>query len=458
MGLLEKVVAARSPERSITTLDDYATALSEFVYQGSLYGPGRTVQQTLAGGNLAEPAPNDLTGYATAAYAANGPVFALMAVRMLVFSAVRFQYQRLRNGRPGDLFGDTSLTPVETPWTGGTTQDLLIRTILDADLAGNAYWTIQDGELVRLRPDWVQIVLEPRKLRGGILGYRRIGYIYTEQGLGGGDPVPLLPDEVAHFAPMPDPLASYRGMSWLTPVIRELTNDKQMLRHQSKFLENGATPNMVVSLDASIPPETFLRFKELLKLEHAGVENAYKTMLLGGGADATVVGSHFEQMAFTAVLGRGETRLAAAAGVPPTIVGFSEGLQGSSLNAGNYGQARRRFADATMHPLWGNAAGSFGAILKPPPGTRVWYDARDVPFLREDAKDAAEIQFRKSATIRQLVDAGYKPETVVAAVEAEDMSLLVHSGLYSVQLQPPGAQQALTAGSTPNAPSDGGNA
>jgi len=30
--------------------------------------------------------------------------------------------------------------------------------------------------------------------------------------------------------------------------------------------------------------------------------------------------------------------------------------------------------------------------------------------------------------VRQLVDAGYEPDSVVAAVEAEDMSLLVYSG------------------------------
>jgi phage portal protein BeeE len=231
-------------------------------------------------------------------------------------------------------------------------------------------------------------------------------------------------------------------MSWLTPVIRELINDKLMGRHQQKFFENGATPNMVVSLDAAVKPELFERFTARFRDRHEGVENAYRTLVVGGGADVTVVGQNFEQMAFTAVMGRGETRLAAAAGVPPTIVGFSEGLQGSSLNAGNYGQARRRFADGTMHPLWQNAAGSLQTIVPAPPGSRLWYDARDVPFLREDAKDAAEIFHIKASTIANLVREGFTAESAQAAVAAGDESLLVHTGLLSVQLQPPGTTPA----------------
>lgn len=38
-------------------------------------------------------------------------------------------------------------------------------------------------------------------------------------------------------------------------------------------------------------------------------------------------------------------------------------------------------------------------------------------------------------TIRTLVDAGFTPASVVGAVEKDDISLLEHSGLFSVQLQ-----------------------
>jgi hypothetical protein len=63
-----------------------------------------------------------------------------------------------------------------------------------------------------------------------------------------------------------------------------------------------------------------------------------------------------------------------------------------------------------------------------------------VPFLREDRRDAAEISQQQAATIRTLIEGGYEPDAAVRAVMAEDYGLLIgkHSGLVSVQLQPPG--------------------
>lgn len=445
MGLLDRMssVRGRAVARSvpITDIDDYAAAVASYM---SGYGG---IQQTI-NGEPAERPPNDLTGYATQAYASNGPVFALMAVRGLVFSAVRMAYQRLSSAEM-DLFGTRALRLLEEPWPGGTTQDLLSRMLLDADLAGNSYWVRQGDELVRLRPDWVDIILEERRFRNGTLGYRRIGYVYTEGGPSVGNPVPLLPDEVAHFAPHPDPLATYRGMSWLTPVIRELGNDKLMERHQQRFFENGATPNMIVKYGPEITPEKFKEIRRIINDGTTGADNAYKTLHLGPGADATVVGANFQQMTFTDTQGRGETRLASAAGVPPVFVGFSEGLKGSSLNEGNFKAARRRFADATMHPLWARAAGALARVMPQEPNAKLWYDGRQVPFLREDERDAAEIQGLKARALRALLDGGWNPETAKAAIINDDWAALTHSGLFSVQLQPPGTSEPDAADDPP---------
>jgi phage portal protein BeeE len=437
-------------QRHIATLEDY---VNSFTFGGASYYP-TGVQQTMPG-QAEERIPNDFTGFATRAVT-NGVLFSCLSVRQLVFSAARFQWQRLNNGRPSEMFGTTDLRLLEEPWVGGTTQDLLSRVLWDADLAGNSYWAAPEGELVRMRPDWVDIVLEPRELRGGQLGWRRLGYLYQEGGRGSGaEPVPFLPEEVVHFAPTPDPLATFRGMSWMTPVVREVGNDNAMNAHKKRFFENAATPNMVVTLAREVAPEAFEKFVAKMDAGHRGVDNAYKTMYLGGGADVTVVGKDFQQLDFAQVQGAGETRIAAAAGVPPVIVGLSEGLQAATYS--NYSQARRRFADGTIHPLWQNVAGSFSRLVMPPGGgssgsVRLWYDSRDVPFLREDRKDAAEIQFRQAQTIRALTDSGYTPKSVVAAVDAEDYGLLEHTGLFSVQLQPPGT----TATPAPQIPTEEG--
>jgi hypothetical protein len=114
-------------------------------------------------------------------------------------------------------------------------------------------------------------------------------------------------------------------MSWLEPVIREITADNAMTTHQIKYFENGATPNLVVSLDSTMNQSAFERWISAFRNNNEGVANAYKTMYLAGGANATVVGSKLED--FKTVKGHGETRIAAAARVPAVIAGISEGLR-----------------------------------------------------------------------------------------------------------------------------------
>jgi phage portal protein BeeE len=458
VNLLSRI-KGQEPARSISTIDDYARLYNTFTFNGIAYGHGGLspgIQQTLAG-PATEIAPNNFVGLASQAYAANGVVFACMLVRQLVFSSVRFRWQRLRDGKPSDTFGNRDLRVLERPWVGGTTQDLLSRMIQDADLAGNSYWTRQEDEFVRLRPDWVDVVVEERQLRDGRgqIGWRKAGYIYTEGGRqSGNDPVGLLADEVVHFAPIPDPLATYRGMSWLTPILREIQADQAMTRHQRKFFDNGATVNLVIKHPETAKEDAVRRWVEQMEEKHTGVENAYKNLNLYPGADATVVGSNLKDIDFKEVRGGGETRIAAAAGVPPVIVGLSEGLAAATYS--NYGQARRRLADGTAHPLWQNVSGSM-EIVMPRPGddVRLWYDADDVPFLREDEKDAAEIGKTKAATINSYITAGYEPDSVVLAVESNDLRLLRHTGLYSVQLQPAGASSPAPASIT-NGQSQGG--
>lgn len=443
MGLVDRVnreVALiqrdRSDGREVT---NYAQSLPTY---GVSFGSRPDVECTT----------DDFLGYLYSGLRGNGIVFGLELKRLQVFTQARFQFQQLRAGRPGDLFGTAALRILERPFVGGTTGDLLGRMLLDADFAGNSYHAVIRGEVVRLRPDWVEILLAPRMApvgRGGSqvqVGWARAGYMYMEGGIRpGGEPAFFMPSEVMHFAPMPDPLATYRGMSWLTPVLRELQADTQATKHKLKFFTNAATPNLAVSLPKEIKSQQFREFVDLMESKHTGTANAYKTLYTGGGADVTVVGADLKQLDFKVTQGAGETRLALAAGVHPVIAGLSEGMQGSSLNAGNYAAAKRSFVDTTMRHLWQNAAGSLEVLVPPPADARLWIDDRDIPFLREDMRDAAEIQSVLASTIRQLTDAGYTPQSVIAAVDADDRSLLVHSGLYSVQLQKPGQDPAPAA-------------
>ena len=448
------VLAERQPQRAITGWPS-----DWFTLANGMQWPMSTSQWTL--GFKEEQIGPGFSGYVTGAYYNNPVVFACEQVRLALFSEARFQFRRLRSGRPGELFGNPTLAILDHPWPGATTGDLLARALQDADFAGNAFLvrTVVNGapSIRRLRPDWVTIIAGSDRAPDD--GYAAIdaevlGYVYQVGGPGGGGTTTfLLPEQVAHFVSTPDPMVSFRGMSWITPVVKEIMGDSAASTHKLKFFENGATPNAVVSLDATIKESDYEKWVEAFKKNQVGLFNAYKTLYLGAGAKYESIGTTLRQVDFKVTQGAGETRIAAAAGVPPVIVGLSEGLQAATYS--NYSQARRRFADGTMRPLWRNMAGSLERIVPPPDSSsQLWYDDRDIPFLQDDEKDRAEIQGLDAQAIRQLVDAGFEPATVVKAVVAGDLSTLRHTNLYSVQLQPPMPEQSTPA--TPAEPSPNG--
>lgn len=413
------------------SLDQYADLLDWFTFNGSAYLPQpiQTIQ-----GEKQEMADNFL-GYSRGGFKASGVIFACMAVRMSLFSEARFQYRRMQDGRPGDLFGDQSLDLLERPWPNGTTSDLLKRIIQDADLAGNFYATRLNGQIKRLRPDWVSIVLGGES--DSIDDAELVGYAYFPGGKGSGrQPIPLLPEEVCHFAPKPDPEANYRGMSWLSPVVTEIMADKAATQHKLRFFENGATSNLAVIYDPNIRKEAFDIWTKAFDAKYGGLANAYRTLHIGGGSDLKTIGTDFKQMEFKVTQGAGETRIAAAAEVPPVIVGLSEGL--ASATYSNYQLAMRRFADLTMRPLWRDVAGSLATLVDVPGGAELWYDDRDVPALADNAIDRENINSLKAQTSHTLITAGFEPASVIQAVLSGDFSVLQHSGMYSVQLQPAG--------------------
>lgn len=400
-----------------------------------------------------EKIENNFDGYIQGVYKADGVVFACILARQLVFSEARFQWRRLRNGRPGDLFGTPELGLLETPWPNGTTGDLLMRMEAESSLAGNFYATLADDagrlgraatgdgrRVAKMRPDRVTIVVGSRSGDPYALDARPVGYLYEPPVTGAGTarsaPVVLMPDEVCHYAPIPDPAAQFRGMSWLTPVLREVASDRAATSHKLKFFENGASLATVVRFDRETTPAAFDAFVERFKEHHRGTDNAYETLFLGGGADVTVVGADMRQLDFKAIQGGGETRIAMAARVHPVILGSAEGLGASGLNAAIAQPARRMFVDGTMRPLWRMAAGALSTLVTSPDGAVLWYDDRDIAFLREDRSDVAQIQQNQAQTMRQLFDGGWEPDSIRDAVLAEDWSLLVHSGVPSVQVQP----------------------
>lgn len=429
-------------------------------YQGQVYQPNYT---TTYAGQKIEPVANTFLGYVEAAYKANGVIFAISMARARPFSEVTFKYRRKKDSGGGpSLWGNTGLDILETPWPGGTTQNLLMRAEQDVTAAGTGFWAREDGfgdnpdRLRRLRPDWCEFILTAppdQAVASDIVGIK-----YTAGGPWSGGPSKLYlvtgdpqTSEAAYWAPIPDPDAQFRGMSWLSPIIEEFKADKAATTHKLKFFENAATPNLSVSLKESIGPEKFKQFVQQMNDASVGVDQAYKTLYTGGGADVRVIGADMRQLDFAITQGHGETRASAAGGVPPIIVGLSEGLQAATYS--NYGQAKRAYGDLFLRSQWRSFCGAISPLVDVPEDSRLWYDAKDVAFLREDQTDIATRQGLEAAAVTSYISSGFTPESVAEAIMSDDMSKLKHSGLVSVQLQPPGGPDpnAAPGAADPNA-------
>ncbi len=215
---------------------------------------------------------------------------------------------------------------------------------------------------------------------------------------------------------------------------------------------------MAIKFDKDTDPDAFAEFVTGFNAAHRGADNAYKTLFLAGGADIVPMSVDFRQLDFKMTQGAGETRMSMVGGVPAAILGISEGLQGSTLNSGNFQAAKRLFAETTLADLWGKAAASWTSVIDQPrtadggrnEAARLAVDARHIPFLSENATDQADIRTKDAQTVRQLVDVGFDPDAAVDFVTSNDLRRMrgKHSGLFSVQLQPPGADQEPPAPST----------
>ena len=472
MGLLDRINKQMglptSEERATidTWLSDYLLPANNFTYQGTgyqfgsgeigAYGLTQTYQLQKKTKEISASLPNYMDAISRCP-----PAFSAQTVRALVLSQARFNFRRRRSSQKKGTWTSKELQLLEQPWPNANTGDLISRMEWHEGLSGNAYVIRQSvGSQTRLRvlrPDWVALVYASDKDPDDptlAIDAELIGYLYCNGGFRktGARIDTILPEDMAHWYPLPDPCQANMGMSWLTPAAREMQSDQAANEHKLMFFSNGATPNLVVKGLPAVDKDSYDKAVDKLESRHRGTGNAYKTLYLSAGADATVVGSNFSQMNFDQLIGAGETRISALSRVPAIILGLSEGLKGAALNAGNFGQVRRMFGDTWIFPMLQNLANSLTPLLNVPSDSELWFDTTDMPILREDSTDQAAITQTKSATIGQLVRDGFTPESATQAVMLDDISVLVPiPGWISVQLQ---NKQAATDGTGNAAGSD----
>jgi hypothetical protein len=433
---------------------------------------GAAVLTSTYGGPDREAVLPQWAAWAQAANASSAVVFAALYVRMNLFAEAVLQYQAKDDKH---LFGNTGLAKLEEPWPGGTTRDLLARMEQDVSVAGNAFIWDAPGEdrLVRLRPDWTTIVSELVQVPGGgqyrqVLGY----YVEPPKGVldqGKGQFYPA--GDVVHWAPLPDPQADFKGMSWLTPAYRDVQGDDGMTQYKINYLNNAATPNILVRYSQKLNPGTVDALRERMAARYAGPQNAFKTLILDQGADLTVVGNSLSQMDFSNVMQAGTERILADSMVPAVLVGL-EPLRGAGRG---YQESLQKFANLWARPQWRSVCGALEPIAAVPPGNRLWFDTDGITALQDGEMERGQTALVKSQALLALRQAGYSRESGVEFIGSGDVNVLQPdplapapgmqgAGQHQLGQQqpgavasplPPGSATRLPVGSV--SPGDGGN-
>ena len=428
MKLLDALVARTAPTRSI---EQRHTSSFSFDANRYIFGPD---------GSRPDQIDGDFVSMVEGIHRKHGVVAAAVATRSLLLSQVRFKFRRV----DGSLYGTTDLAPLERPGSY-TRPELLARLEHDVSYSGTALVGRKRNQLFRLAPDRTTFMLGSNSdptWQGDTLrppyDAKVVGLLYRPHG---SDVAELFGEgEFAVWAPEPDPEYFWRGTSWVTSVLREILIDGQVTEHEGKFFEKAATPGLVFMMDASRTPEEIRAYQELVDRKFSGVANSYKNMFLGGATDVKIVGSSLSDLGLGELQGTFENRVAVRSRIPAVLLGTKEALSGSSLNSGNYSSARRMLADGWFSPTVDGLCSALEAVVPAPKdGSELSFDPSRVLFLQEDQKDAADIAQTNAVAMRQLVEAGFDPASVVDAITTGDMTKLTHTGNVSVQLQPPGS-------------------
>src|ERR1019366_1757430 len=200
----------------------------------------------------------------------NPIVLQCIFIRSMCFAEVRMQFQRIATGRAArDLFGTPALGILEQPYQGAGTGDLMSRSELDNAMYGNSYWYPSDPKTLT----W----MDPTKMKiitGDALGPN-----------GGRTGEPFPPGEILHYKPMPDPDHPFRGLSWLSSLLGEVSTDQDISDFKRGFLRNSATPNLVFTLPPGISKDNLDAFRDRVESSHTGPGAAFKTLYVNSGVD-----------------------------------------------------------------------------------------------------------------------------------------------------------------------------
>lgn len=231
-----------------------------------------------------------------------------------------------------------------------------------------------------LRPDRIRIIPEGQGIKG---------YLYVPDGRAVRDGVPILPEDMIHVK-LPNPNDPLEGMGWGMPplAIAQSTDvDNEITRFLKLFFQNGAMPLGLLKFDVPLDDKILTEIKRRWMDIYGGVDNWTDVGVLDRGGDYQRVGSNFDEMGFSTLDERNESRILMPLGVHPALLGTRISMLHSPLSDSNFTSVRKAYWEDTAVPELTLFEKEFQYFLRSEEGGFVAYDYSKVPALLQDKAD-----------------------------------------------------------------------
>jgi HK97 family phage portal protein len=346
--------------------------------------------------------------YATEAFSKNSVVYTgiMYKVRAMVSAPLR-AYEGTRK-EPHLLPISHDLQKlVMRPNPSQSWEEFMGYLIVSLNIDGNSYVQLEredgNGEgrpigMYPLRPDKVYIV--PNNTESGRRGV--MGYVYVPEGRSAyekwgaqqrrqarddGKVKHYTHDDIIHVK-YPNPLDDLDGMGYglspQSPLANIITADNQLTKFIKDFIQRGGVPPFWFSFDVPLDDGDIAQLRDYVQSIYGGADNWLRPGVLDKGGKVQRLGLTLDELGFSGMDERDETRLLGPQGVPPMVVGTRVGLYRSTYE--NYENARRAFWQDTMWPDLRLFEVEFQHYLNTETEF-VMFDMSEVPAISQDVEN-----------------------------------------------------------------------
>jgi len=148
---------------------------------------------------------------------------------------------------------------------------------------------------------------------------------------------------------LPQPASMTSGLGPLQAAGRDVQTDEARGDYIVEMLENARTPGMILTQPAGWSPEQKDEIRAMI-MNGLGRGRRGRPLFMEGDGAKLEQTAPLKDLDWPGMSALSETRICAAFGVPPIIIGLRSGLESATYS--NFAQAMIAFMQGTMVPLW----------------------------------------------------------------------------------------------------------